>query len=206
MSIRLYDDPISGNGFKVRLVLSQVGIDYDYRPVDLMKSETHTPEFLEINPNGKIPAVVLDDGRTLFESNAIMWYFARGTALVPQDTYLEAQVLQWMGFEQYSHEPKVAVARFIMLHTEEGDPRREEIPDCHDGGYRALNIMESHLTNADYFVDNRYSIADISLYAYTHVAEEGGFDMSRYPAINAWIDRVVSQPGYINITDHGSHA
>jgi len=203
--VTLYDDPISGNGYKVRLTLTQLGIAYDYRALDITKDETRTPKFLALNPNGKIPTVVLNDGRPLFESNAIIWYFSQsaegGASLIPQDPFEQAQVLQWMGFEQYSHEPRIAVARFIMLHTSPDHARRQEIPGCHDGGYRALDVMQSHLDSNQYFVGGAYSIADISLYAYTHVAEQGGFDLSGYPAVRRWIDDVAAQPGHITITD-----
>lgn len=207
--VTLYDDPISGNGYKVRLTLTQLGVPFHYNAVDIMKDETRTAEFLEINPNGKIPAVVLDDGRALFESNAIIWFFAQQAAaestakqtLIPKDTFAQAQVLQWMGFEQYSHEPKIAVARFIMLHTDDKDPRRGEIPACHEGGYRALDVMQSHLDKHAYFVDDTYSVADIALYAYTHVAEQGGFDLSTYPAVRRWLANVASQTNHIPITD-----
>ncbi len=210
--VTLYDDPISGNGYKVRLTLSQLGIRYRYHALDITRNETRTPEFLAVNPNGKIPAVVLDDGRPLFESNAIIWYFAQTGAaqaadsdsvqsLVPVEPFAQAQVLQWMSFEQYSHEPKVAVARFIMLHTKDDDSRRNEIPECHEGGYRALDVMEDHLQKRAFFVEDTYSIADIALYAYTHVAEQGGFDLSSYPAVRRWLKDVASQPGHIRITD-----
>jgi len=203
--VTLYDDPISGNGYKVRLALTQLGVPYDYRALDITKDETRTPDFLALNPNGKIPTVVLEDGRPLFESNAIIWYFSNttdsGVSLIPEDPFDQAQVLQWMGFEQYSHEPKIAVARFIMLHTPPGHARRKEIPDCHEGGYRALDVMQSHLAGNRFFVGDTYSIADISLYAYTHVCDAGGFDLTEYPAVRRWLDDVAAQPKHITITD-----
>lgn len=197
----LYDDPVSGNGYKVRLTLAQVNQPYEYHVVQVYKGETRTPEFLSINPNGKIPTVVLDDGRMLCESNAICWYFANNTHLWPEDSYDQAQALQWMNFEQYSHEPRIAVARSILNNTANDDPRRKEIPACHEGGYKALDIMESHLGTHSFFAAEQYSIADIALYAYTHVAREGGFDLDRYPAIVAWLKRVAEQAGHVTLND-----
>lgn len=195
----LYDDPISGNGYKVRLVLAHLNIPYRYEVIDIMREQTRTPAYLRLNPNGKIPCLLLDDGRSLAESNAIIWYLAQNSDLIPADTFAQACMLQWMGFEQYSHEPNVAVARFIMLHTDPDSPRRAEIPACHTGGYQALDVMESHLSTREFFVDDQFSLADVSLYAYTHVADEGGFDLSGYPAISAWLARVAAQRGHITI-------
>ena len=198
--VRLYDYLPSGNGYKVRLLLAQLEIPFERIELDIIKSETRTPEFLSKFPNGRIPAVVLDDGCLLFESDAIMTYFADGTPFVPTDRYERAQVLQWMFFEQYSHEPFIAVARFFAIHPDYHDDRRTGLPRIMKGGYDALGVMEDHLKNREWFVGSRYSIADIALYAYTHVAHEGGFDLAKYPAIRGWLDRVRSQPRHIQIT------
>lgn len=198
--LRLYDDPISGNGYKVRLVLTQLGLPFEYVALDIMKSETRTPGFLAKNPNGRIPTLRLEDGTHLAESCAIIWYLAEGTKLAPADRLARAQTLQWMFFEQYSHEPYVAVARFwkhVATITEEAQRR---MPELMKRGYAALDVMEKHLATRQFFVGEKCGLADISLYAYTHVADEGGFDLSGYPAINVWMKRVASQPNHIAIT------
>lgn len=194
--ITLYDYLSSGNGYKVRLLLSHLRIPYTRIELDIDADETHTGAFLKINPNGKIPAVVLEDGRALFESGAILNYFADGTAFLPNDAFTRAQVLQWMFFEQYSHEPAIAVARYILQHTAADSPRRAELPGLHEKGRMVLGIMEGHLAGNDYFAGGVYSIADIALYAYTHVADQGGFDISALPALQAWLARVRQQDGY----------
>jgi glutathione S-transferase len=198
--LKLYDFIESGNGFKVRLLLSQLHIPFQYIEKDILTGETRKPDFLAKNPNGRIPLVELEDGTCLAESNAIMWYFAEGTKFIPEDRLERAQVLQWMFFEQYSHEPYVAVARFILLHTPEGHPRRAELPKCMERGKAALSVMEQHLAKRRFFVAERYTIADIALYAYTHIAHQGAFDLSPYPAVRAWLDRVAEQPEYRKIT------
>ena len=199
--ITLYDYLDSGNGYKVRLALSQLGVPFRLVEKDIMRGETRTPEFLAKNPNGRIPTVELEDGRLLFESGAILFYFAEGTKLFPQDRFQCAQVLQWMFFEQYSHEPYVAVARFWVKHTPE---RIEKEPALFaekvQRGYQALDVMERHLDKRAFFVGDRYSIADIALYAYTHVAHEGRFELARYPHIRNWMERVASQANYVPIT------
>ncbi len=198
--ITLYDYLPSGNGYKVRLLLHQLGIPFKLVQKDLLKGETRTPEFLAINPNGRIPAVDLGDGRLLAESNAILWYFADGTPFLPGDKFERAQVLQWMFFEQYSHEPYVAVARAWLHVFGMNDQRRASIEEKWKGGYAALDVMERHLEGKTYFVGERYSIADIALYAYTHVADEGQFDLSRYPRIQAWLARFAALPRHVTIT------
>ncbi|MFO1035421.1 MAG: glutathione S-transferase family protein [Geminicoccaceae bacterium] len=195
--LTLYDFPGSGNGYKVRLLLAQLGVPYRLVALDILKGETRTPEFLAINPNGKIPTVVLDDGTVLPESNAIMWYFAEGTPLVPDDRLGRAQVLSWLFFEQYSHEPTIAVARFILHFMPEDSPRRAELPRLQERGAAALDVLETRLQRHPFLVADRYSIADIALYAYTHVAGEGGFDLRRWPAIGDWLRRVREQPGHV---------
>lgn len=199
--IRLYDYLISGNGYKVRLLLTQLAIPFKRIELNITKGETRTPEFLRKFPNGRIPAVELDDGKLLFESNAIITYFAEGTPLMPADRFQRAQVLQWLFFEQYSHEPYIASVRYLVMHPEVADPRRAIVDTMmRPRGYDALGVMEGQLKSREWFVGERYSIADIALYAYTHVAGEGGFSLTGYPAIRAWLERVKSQPRYIPIT------
>ena len=198
--MRLYDFHESGNGYKVRLLLAQLGIAHERIELDILKGETRTPDFLAINPNGRIPALVLDDGRVLCESNAILYYLAQETAYWPTDRFRKAQVLQWMGFEQYSHEPFIATVRFWTFAGQLAE-HEAELPERRAKGEAALDVMEQHLTVSPFFVGDRYSIADIALYAYTHVADEGGYDLAPRPAIRAWIERVASQPGAVAITD-----
>jgi len=195
--MRLHDFTGSGNGHKARLLLSNLGQDYDLVEHNILTGETRTPEFLKINPNGKIPVLELDDGRCLPESNAIIWYLAEGTPYLPTDPWDRAQVLRWLSFEQYSHEPFVAVARFWLHYVEMNDDQREQLADKQARGYAAFDVMEAHLAVHDYFVGGAYSIADISLYGYSHVADEGGFDLAGYPAVRAWLDRVAAQPGHV---------
>ena len=200
--IRLYDNLVSGNGYKVRLLLTQLGIPFELVQLEIMgpKRETRTPEFLAKNPNGRIPCVRLEDGTHLWESNAIQWYFAEGTPFLPADRLGRAQVLQWMFFEQYSHEPYIAVARFWAIAGI--TPSDADAEAKLRGGRAALDAIEAHLAaDREFLVADRYTIADIALYAYTHAAPEGGFDLAGYPAINAWLERVAAQPGHILITD-----
>ena len=197
---RLYDFLPSGNGYKVRLLLRQLGLPYEYVETDITKGETRTPKFLKINPNGRIPVLRLESGEHLAESSAILWYLAEGTRFLTDDRLERARTLQWMFFEQYSHEPNIAVARFLLHYARPDEPRHALLPERQRQGYAALDVMELHLKNSDYFTSGRYTIADIALYAYTHVADEGGFDLGRYPAIRAWLDRVREQPGHVPIT------
>jgi glutathione S-transferase len=199
--MRLFDYLDSGNGYKCRLLLRQLGIPFARVDVDIMTNETHTPEFLARNPNGKIPVLELADGRCIPESNAILCYLAEGTAFLAGDRYERALTLSWLFFEQYSHEPNIATTRFIVKHLPADSPRRSELPRRRELGYAALDVMEKQLRAADFFVANRYSIADIALYAYTHVAGEGGFDLERYSAVRSWFTRIESQPGYTPITE-----
>jgi glutathione S-transferase len=199
--IRLYDYLPSGNGYKVRLLLTQLGIPFERIELNITKGETRTTEFLRKFPNGRIPAVEFDDGKLLFESNAIILYFAEGTPFLPTDRFLRAKVFQWLFFEQYSHEPYIASVRYLVIHPEVQDARRSILePLMRPRGYDALGVMEEHLKSREWFVGASYSIADIALYAYTHVADEGGFDLAGYPAIRAWLERVKSQPRHIPIT------
>jgi len=200
MMIRLYDFLPSGNGYKIRLLLTQLGISFELVEMDITKGETRTPEFLAKNANGRIPLIELDDGRFLSESGAILVYFAEGTPFLPSDRWERAQVLQWMFFEQYSHEPYVAVARAWLHVFGMDEERKRQLPQKQKLGHDALGVMERHLTTHEFFVAGRYSIADIALYAYTHVAGEGGFDLACYPAVSAWLDRVRARPRHIPIT------
>jgi glutathione S-transferase len=193
----LYDNPASGNCYKVRLLLAQLGLDYERRELDVVDRSNRKEVLGDLNPGLRVPTLVLDDGRSLGESGAILSYLADGTALVPEDPYERAQVLQWMFFEQYSHEPYVAVARFWLTKGIEVDP--ETLAERQRVGHLALDAMEGHLAGRSYLVGERCSIADIALYAYTHVADEGGFDLAPYTAVNAWLDRVAAQPGHVTI-------
>ena len=197
--LRLYDYLESGNGYKVRLLLHQLEIPCERIELDITRGETRTPGFLRMNRNGRIPLLALEDGSCLPESNAIQFYLAEASRLLPDDRLARAQVLRWMFFEQYSHEPYIAVVRFWM-HTGIADGRTEEVEARRVRGYEALDVMEDHLAERPFFVAGRYTIADIALYAYTHVAHEGGFDLAPYPAVNAWLARVREQPRHIPIT------
>lgn len=193
----IYGDSISGNCYKLQLVAAQTNFEHHWREIDLMKGETRTPEFLDLNPNGKVPVLDLGDGRSLPESNAILSYIADGTALAGSDRYERACVLAWMCFEQYSHEPFIATARFIVKYLGNPPDKQQSLESKKPGGYRALDVMEEHLQSHTFFANDAYSIADIALFAYTHVAHEGGFDLSTYPRINAWIDRVRATEGFV---------
>jgi glutathione S-transferase len=198
--LRLYDFWESGNCYKVRLLLSQLGVPFERAPVDILAGETRTPQFLAKNANGRIPLLEWDDGRRLAESNAILWYLAEGTSLLPADAFTRAQALQWMFFEQYSHEPYVAVVRFWHF-AGLLECNRTALPEKMERGYAALGVMERHLGNQTWFSGERYGVADIALYAYTHVADEGGFDLDRFDAVRAWLARVCAEPGHVRITD-----
>jgi glutathione S-transferase len=197
--LKLYDFLPSGNSYKVRLLLSQLAIPYERIAVDILKGETRTPAFLAKNPNGRIPLLEIAPQLYLSESNAIMVYLAKDSALLPRDPWHYAQVLQWLFFEQYSHEPYIATSRYWIALLDKEREYRDALAEKRAPGQAALRIMNQHLAHHDFFVAGRYSIADIGLYAYTHVAPEGGFDLSAYPNILAWLDRVASQPAYIDI-------
>jgi glutathione S-transferase len=206
--LRLHDNASSGNAYKVRLLLAQLGIPHERIEYDIDRGATRTPEFLKTkNADGRIPVLELDDGRCLPQSNAILWYLAEGTPYLPaastdQGRWQRAQVLQWMFFEQYSHEPNIATVRYWITHAVEMTPERlAALPGKRRLGVTALEVMEGHLRDHEFFVGSTYTIADIALFAYTHVAPEGGFDLTRFAAIQAWIARVAAQPRYIRITD-----
>ncbi len=195
----LYDSPVSGNCYKVRLLLAHLGIAFERQTVDVVDRSNRAQLLGGLNPAQRVPTLVLDGGRSLAESGAILWYFGEGTRFVPADPYERAQVLQWMFFEQYDHEPAIAVARFWLTYSgepEQFEPRRAERTAA---GHRALAAMEGHLVGRDWLVGNGMTLADIALYAYTHVAPEGGFVLERYPAIEGWLERVASQPGHVTI-------
>jgi glutathione S-transferase len=194
----LYDSAVSGNCYKVRLLLAHLGIDYQRHEVDVVHRQGRRELLGELNPGLRVPTLVLDDGRPLAESNAITWYFADGTPYLPTDPYERAQVLQWQCFEQYSHEPNIAVLRY-WLNFAPQRPGEAEMAAKRAGGEAALQALETHLGQREFLVGERYSIADIALYAYTHVAGEAGFDLDRYPAIVAWLERVREQPGHVPI-------
>ena len=198
MTMLLYDSPVSGNCYKVRLLLAHLGLAYERRAVDVVDRSNRRELLGDLNPALRVPTLVLDDGRPLAESNAILMYLGEGSPYVPDDRYTRAQVLQWLFFEQYSHEPYVAVVRFWAAHAA-APPSDAEIAARREGGYAALEAMERHLADRSFLVDERYGVADIALYAYTHVAHEGGFDLARFAALRGWLERVARQPGHVPI-------
>ena len=187
----------SGNCYKVKLALEQLRLPYRWVEVSTAKGETRTAQFLARNPNGQVPTLALEDGSFLPESGAILHYLAEGTPLLPAGRLERARVLQWMFFEQYSHEPCIAVARAILRYQPPESPRRAELPRLQERGRKALAVMEQHLGTAPFFAAGRYTIADIALYAYTHCAADGGFDLGAYPAVNAWLARVRAEPRHV---------
>ena len=199
--LKFYGDSISGNCYKLKLASAQLNIDYDWQEIDILAGESRTPEFLKMNANGRVPLMALPDGRYLAESNAILSYLADGTALAGSDRYARANVLSWMCFEQYSHEPYVATARFIKRYLGNPDDRQADLAARQTSGYQALDVMERHLTENDFFANNAYSIADIALFAYTHVADEGGYDLKAYENVNAWMRRVEASEGFVPMSD-----
>jgi glutathione S-transferase len=197
--VLLYDSPVSGNCYKVRLLLAHLGLPYERRTVDVVDRSDRPDVLGGLNPSLRVPTLVLDDGRPLAESNAILWYFGDGTGFLPRDPYERAQVLQWMFFEQYDHEPAIAVARFWLAYSGRPEDFADRLPERQAAGRRVLKAMEGHLDGRSYLVGESFTIADISLYAYTHVAPEAGLDLELYPAIRAWLARVASQPGHVPI-------
>ena len=198
--LHLYDNLDSGNGYKVRLLLALTGQSYAWTDLDIFHGAARTPEFLAKNPNGRIPTLELEDGTFLPESNASLWYLDEGTGGLPDGRLARAQVLQWMFFEQYSHEPYVATPRYILRHLPADSPRRAELPERLERGRQAFAVMEKHLAWRPYFVGDRLSVADLALYAYTHVADQAGIDLTPFPTVRGWLTRVASQPGHVPIT------
>ena len=195
--ILVYGDSISGNCYKIQLLCAQLDIAYDWQEVDILAGDTRTPEFLAMNANGKIPLLALSEGRYLPESNAILAYLAEGSELAGNDKYSRAQVLRWMFFEQYSHEPNIATSRFIVKYLGSPPERQAALEEKSIGGYKALDVMEKQLGDSEFIAGATYSIADIALYAYTHVAHEGGFDLQEYADIRAWLGRVEATSSYV---------
>lgn len=198
--LKLYDFLPSGNGYKVRLLLTQLSIPFERIELNILNGETRTPEFLSKNLNGRIPVLEVEPGKFISESNAILFYLSQGTDFLPNDAWEQAQVLQWLFFEQYSHEPFIATSRFWISILDKAADYQEAIQQKREPGYAALTVMEKHLINHKFFVGEYYTIADIALFAYTHVADEGGFDLTRFPAILTWLERVRAIPQHISIT------
>jgi glutathione S-transferase len=196
----LYSMQLSGNSYKVRLLLARLGLAYRQVEVDILKGETRTPAFLAKNPDGHVPLLELEDSRRLAESNAILVYLAEGTDYLPGDAFARAEVLRWMFFEQHSHEPAIAAARFWLSLVRGGrELRTHDIDQWMEKGYEALALMERHLGRNDYFVGGRTSVADLALYAHTHVAPEGDFDLGAFPAVNEWLARIAAEPGHVTM-------
>ena len=198
---KVYGDYNSGNCYKIKLMLNLLGAQYEWVAVDILKGETETEAFLAKNPNGKVPVLELEDGTCLWESNAILNFLAEGTPYLLTEPRLRTQMLQWQFFEQYSHEPTLAVARFIQFYLGLPEDRMEEYHSLHRRGNKALKVMEQQLQRTPFLVGESFSIADIALYAYTHVAHQGGFDLAPFPAIQTWLARVKQQPGYVGMLD-----
>ena len=206
MTLKIFGDTRSGNCLKVKWVAEWLDIPYEWQHADVMTGATRTPEFLAMNPAGQVPTVVLEDGRTLAQSNAIIVHLAEGSDLIPADAYHRARMFEWLFWEQYSHEPYIAVARFICGWTPLESPRRAELPACRERGHAALAVMEQHLTAQSWFTGADYGIADIALFAYTDVAPQGGFDLSPYPAVRDWLARVRKTPGFVSMAEPDAHA
>jgi glutathione S-transferase len=197
--VLLYDSPVSGNCYKVRLLLAHLGLPYERRTMDVVDRSNRSDVLGGLNPALRVPTVVLDDGRALAESGAILWYFGEGTRFVPDDRYERAHVLQWMFFEQYDHEPAIAVVRFWVAYSGRAGEFADRLTERMAAGHRALAAMERHLEGRSFLVGNALTLADVALYAYTHVAPEGGFDLGAYPLVRAWLDRVAAEPGHVPI-------
>jgi glutathione S-transferase len=197
--VLLYDSPVSGNCYKVRLLFAHLGLAYERRSVDVVDRSNRLELLGDLNPALRVPTLVLDDGRSLAESDAILWFFGDGTRFVPEDAYARAQVLQWLFFEQYDHEPAIAVVRFWLGYSGRPEAFADRIEERQAAGYRALDAMERRLGSAAYLVGDGLTIADIALYAYTHVADEAGIDASRYDGISRWLERVAAEPGHVPI-------
>jgi len=195
--IQFHGDSISGNCYKLQLVCSELGVDYVWHEMDILAGDTQTPKFLALNPNGKVPLMVLADGRIMPESNAILSYLADESELAGIDRYARANVLQWLFFEQYSHEPYIATSRFITKYLNSPPERQADLEARQQGGYKALAVMEGQLRTEDFIANNEFSIADIALYAYTHVAHEGGFELGDYPFVMDWLRRIEDRPLFV---------
>jgi glutathione S-transferase len=197
--VLLYNSPVSGNCYKVRLLLAHLGLPYERHTMDVVDRSNREEELGGLNPALRVPTLVLDDGRALAESGAILWYFGEGTDFLPADRYERAQVLQWMFFEQYDHEPAIAVVRFWVAYSGRPQAFTDRLEERMAAGYRALGAMERHLDGRTFLVGEAPSIADLALYAYTHVAHEGGFELGEYAAVRAWLERVAALPGHVPI-------
>jgi len=195
-NLKIYGDSRSGNCYKIQLLCAELGIGYEWQEVDILAGDTRTPEFLAMNRNGRIPLLVLPDGRYLAESNAILCFLAEGSDLFTGDAYARAAILQWMFFEQYSHEPNIATSRFIIQYLGNPADKQTQLQDKKAAGYNALDVMEQRLSDADFLAGADFTIADIALFAYTHVADEGGFELGPYSAIEAWIERIMARPNH----------
>jgi glutathione S-transferase len=198
--VKFYGDSRSGNCYKLKMLCAEMGVGYDWQELDILAGETRTPEFLALNANGRIPLLALPDGRHLAESNAILYYLADGSEFFSGNAYARAEILQWMFFEQYSHEPNVATSRFIVQYLGNPPEKKAVLAEKRAAGYKALDVMERALKDKSYFCGERFSIADIALFAYTHVANVGGFDLLPYEAIRGWIERIRSRPHYQAMT------
>ena len=196
-NLKIYGDSRSGNCYKIQLLCAEMGIDYDWQEVDILAGDTRTPQFLAMNANGRIPLLALPDGRFLPESNAILYYLADGSEFFAGDAFARAEIMQWMFFEQYSHEPYIATSRFIIKYL--GNPRDKQVAleEKKVGGLAALDIMEQQLTDQSFLTGDKFNIADIALYAYTHVADEGGFELDDFPRILEWIERIEGRPKFV---------
>jgi glutathione S-transferase len=199
VAVLLYDSPVSGNCYKVRLLLAQLGLPYERRTLDVIDRSNRQDVLGDLNPALRVPTLVLDDGRPLAESGAILWYLGEGTRFVPDDAYDRAQVLQWMFFEQYDHEPAIAVARFWLAYSGRPEQFADRLPERTAAGHLALAAMERHLDGRQFLVGDGVTLADIALYAYTHVADEGGFELDAYPAVRTWLERVAADPRHVPI-------
>jgi glutathione S-transferase len=197
--MKVYGDSRSGNCYKIQLLCAELGVAYDWQEVDILAGETRTPQFLAMNPNGRIPLLALPDGNYLAESNAILCYLADAGELTGSDRLGRARILQWLFFEQYSHEPNIATSRFIIKYLGNPPARQADLQSKSKAGYAALGVMEKQLLNNAYMAGEQFSIADIALFAYTHVAHEGGFDLADYPAIRAWIRNIARRPKYVKM-------
>ena len=197
--LRVYGDVVSGNCYKIKLLLEYLGEPYEWMPVDIMKKESRTPQFLEMNPNGRVPVIEYEPGGYLAESNAILFYLSEGTPFLPGSRIDRARVLTWLFFEQYSHEPYIATSRYILLYLKGAETHKQILDDKRPHGYAALGVLEEHLEHNEFLVGNAPTIADIGLFAYTHVADEGGFDLAGYPATRQWIERIQSLPNHVAI-------